>query len=281
MSTGTIEYINLEELTNSNYVINDGQANIIGWPVRSEDGTDIGIVRDLLIDPAQNAVRYLIIDLSKSLVIDEDKAVLIPIGYISLADDEKKVIIPVTHESQLMALPQYIIGEVTRDVESQIRTALGSPAASRIEGTVIEEQDLSFYQHHHFDRGNIIGTSANQIADSGNVKSIDQRHNEEAKIHDLVAESKVRNEVYHKQGSQQLENNLGFTVHTDHGLLRVEPLDNGTYRIFDRDEKIGVVYAQTAAENGLAWGTMDDLPESLVNQIGEAITTHNEQHSKF
>ncbi|WP_316831824.1 PRC-barrel domain-containing protein [Pedobacter aquatilis] len=278
MNTGNIEYVNLEELSNSNYVINDGQANIIGWHAKSEDGTALGVVRDLLIDPAENTVRYVVIDLDAALLIDDEKAVLIPIGYINLADDSKEIIVPVSHESQLMALPQYIIGELTRDTEQQIRIALGSPAASRLEETEIDQQAISFYQHHHFDRGNIIGSSNDQGNKLTTSQPSQAREEEQEKIHELIARAQVGHEGNHL-GDHQVENPNEFTVHTTNGPLRIESQENGTYRVFNHDEKVGLIYAQ-AGDEAARWGTMDDLPESLVNEIGEAITIHNSKQSK-
>ena len=54
----------------------------------------------------------------------------------------------------------------------------------------------------------------------------------------------------------------------------VLPQDNGTYRIMNGEEKIGVIYAEPGDE-GPQWKTLDDLDTDLVNDLGKAITDHN------
>ncbi|RZK55160.1 MAG: hypothetical protein EOO91_14630 [Pedobacter sp.] len=54
----------------------------------------------------------------------------------------------------------------------------------------------------------------------------------------------------------------------------VEPQENGTFRILDGEEKLGVIYPEPADE-GVEWKTMDELDNDFVNQLGELITEHN------
>lgn len=157
MNSGTIVYRNLEELSKTNYQLTDGEADITGWPVRNEAGDSVGKVRDLLFDPENNDVRYIIVDLTD---LDEElseKAVLIPIGIANLGEDKKEVILPDIHHDQFVALPRYIIGEVTYETEDEIRSAIGSPAALRIEEEIVEIDRANFYRHHHFDKNIVSG----------------------------------------------------------------------------------------------------------------------------
>ena len=147
MEQKNITYSNLEELSGSDYKLTDGEADIKGWPVRNEGGTSVGKVLDLLFDPANNAVRYIIIGLN-----DLDKTVIIPIGIANLGEDINEVILPDIHQDQYTALPQYITGEVTHETEAQIRNVIGSPAALRMEETIVEIDRENFYKHHHFDK---------------------------------------------------------------------------------------------------------------------------------
>ncbi|WP_406825648.1 PRC-barrel domain-containing protein [Pedobacter sp. KACC 23697] len=154
MDSGTIVYSNLEELSKSNYQLTDGETNIKGWPVRDEAGNPVGKVRDLLFDPEQNAIRYVIVELADMGEDLEEKAVLIPIGLANLGEDKKEVILPDIHKDQFRAMPRYIIGEVTPQIENQIRHVIGSPAALRMEDEIVEIDRANFYRHHHFDRNN-------------------------------------------------------------------------------------------------------------------------------
>ena len=53
----------------------------------------------------------------------------------------------------------------------------------------------------------------------------------------------------------------------------IEPQENGTYRIFAGEEKLGVIYPEVG-EFGTEWKTMDELEEGFVAQIGELISEH-------
>lgn len=53
----------------------------------------------------------------------------------------------------------------------------------------------------------------------------------------------------------------------------IEPQENGTFRILEDEQKIGVVYPEVG-EFGTEWKTMDDLDEGFVSQIGELISEH-------
>jgi sporulation protein YlmC with PRC-barrel domain len=154
MDSGTIVYSNLEELSKSIYQLTDGEADIKGWPVRNEAGDPVGKVRDLLFDPEQNAVRYIILDLTDIEEDLEEKAVLIPIGLADLGEDKKEVILPDIHRDQFRAMPRYIIGEVTPQIEDEIRSVIGSPAALRIEEEIVEIDRANFYRHNHPDNNN-------------------------------------------------------------------------------------------------------------------------------
>ncbi|WP_431292508.1 PRC-barrel domain-containing protein [Pedobacter sp. P26] len=94
MNSGTIVYSNLEELSNSIYQLTDGEADIKGWPVRNEVGDSVGKVRDLLFDPEQKAIRYVIVELADMGEDLEEKAVLIPIGLVNLGEGKKKLFCP-------------------------------------------------------------------------------------------------------------------------------------------------------------------------------------------
>ena len=277
MNTGKIEYVNLDELSHSNYKIADGQADITAWPVVDESGSTVGKVKDLLFDAALDAIRYIIVDLDESVIGPEEKAVLIPIGYANLAEDSKEVVIPVMSVEQYASMPRYIIGELTRETEMEIRSAIGSPAALRIEEEIMEMDHSEFYKHHHFDRGNIIskGMDSNAVENEP-FAGLPNREEESAKIHDLIEHATSINPIV--DNVQEEKNPIGaqesFIVNLDNRTLRIEPQENGTYRIFDKEEKVGVIYAEPG-ERGLQWSTMDQLDDRFVEILGEAIAEHN------
>ena len=277
MNTGKIEYVNLDELSNSNYKIDEGQADITNWPVVDESGVAVGKVRDLLFDASQDAIRYIIVDLDESVAGMEEKAILIPIGYANLAENSKEVVVPVMSEQQYVAMPRYIIGEVTRETEMQIRSAIGSPAALRIEEEIVEMEHPDFYKHHHFDRGNIISRGVDSTGAEDQISAVSQNRDEESdKIHELIEHSYANDPLEHKVQNENVavEAHENFYITIDNKAFKIEPQENGVYRIFDNEVKVWAIYAQPG-ERGVTWATMDQLDDRFVEVVGEAITQHN------
>lgn len=56
--------------------------------------------------------------------------------------------------------------------------------------------------------------------------------------------------------------------------FKIEPLENGLYRIMDGENKLGVIYAEADGDQ-VVWDTQDELDNDFVQQIGELITEHN------
>ena len=54
----------------------------------------------------------------------------------------------------------------------------------------------------------------------------------------------------------------------------IEPQDNGTFRLMDNGEKIGVIYPEPG-DLAVEWRSMDGLEEDFVAQVGELIAEHN------
>lgn len=56
--------------------------------------------------------------------------------------------------------------------------------------------------------------------------------------------------------------------------ITIEPQDNGTYRIMDGLDKLGVIYPEPSDEE-VVWSTQDELDADFVQQVGKMITDHN------
>jgi hypothetical protein len=56
--------------------------------------------------------------------------------------------------------------------------------------------------------------------------------------------------------------------------LQIEPQDNGTYRIMEGENKLGVIYPEPMGDQ-VIWNTQDELDFDFVQQVGELITEHN------
>ncbi|RYF09549.1 MAG: PRC-barrel domain containing protein [Flavobacteriales bacterium] len=273
METERTANIGLVELSASAYEVTPGQADIIGWSVVDESGAKKGTVRDLLIDPEQEAVRYIIVDLDGTFFTAVEKAVLIPIGYAELGTTKEEVVIPVMEQLQYEKMPAYVGGEVTRDTEMKIRTAIGSPAALRIQEEIVEMDLPEFYTHHHFDRGNIVSRKAAAI----NEKSVPVHGINESTddtIHKLVSHSEFNLPLSNADEAISTNAHNGFGLGIQGRELWVEPQENGTYRIMENERKVGVIYPEPG-DGVVEWRTMDALDGRLVQALGEAITERN------
>lgn len=84
-NTEQYRYDHLDELSGSDYEIVDGQPDVRGWDVKTEQGQKIGEINDLLFDPEARKVRYLVVGL-QGLETDVKfgSSVLVPIGVARL-----------------------------------------------------------------------------------------------------------------------------------------------------------------------------------------------------
>lgn len=114
------------------YRIADGEQDIRGWDVRTADGWKLGEVEDLVVDMRAMRVRYMVVRISKDLLIaDADRRVFLPLGTARLDDDSDNVIVErVPIDGFAGFLSQR--ADFTRDDESAWRRAYGhdEPAAT-------------------------------------------------------------------------------------------------------------------------------------------------------
>ncbi|GGG99782.1 PRC-barrel domain-containing protein [Mucilaginibacter phyllosphaerae] len=116
---------NLQELSNSDFEIVDGQPEIFGWDVRDKHKNKVGEVYELLFNPDTRKVHYIVVDMGSSDVDLEEGRVLIPIGIadFNLKDDEVKL--PGVSVTNLLALPLYEKGRIiSAETDEEIRLAL-------------------------------------------------------------------------------------------------------------------------------------------------------------
>jgi hypothetical protein len=133
----------LKEL--KDYKVAEGDPDVRGWDVVSSDGRDIGEVDELLVDVEAMKVRYLDVDLDRS--VREAMAeglkhdhVLIPIGSAQIHEKDDKVVVDLLH-SLVGGLPGYEHGPLSRDSEANLR--------SRFDRDYRHDpaRDRDFYEH--------------------------------------------------------------------------------------------------------------------------------------
>ena len=150
MANDNMKHRRLQELDESDFEIVDGQPDIRGWDVKT-DGQTIGEVDELILDARERKVRYMVVDLDDdALDLDDDRKVLIPIGMAQLHEKDDDVILPGISLDQLRQLPEYDRDDLTDRTEYAISTALGRTGFDQD-----AQWNSSFYQHDHFNEGNL------------------------------------------------------------------------------------------------------------------------------
>lgn len=141
----------LHELRGSGYEIVDGEPDIIGWSIRDTADRKLGVVHDLLFEPDQQKVRYIIANLKDNDVDLDRRKVLIPIGVAQLHENNDNVILNATNAWQIRALPTYD-KHMTNQDEQDIFTIFSS-TNSALMGTQPQVQQL--YEHANYNYDNL------------------------------------------------------------------------------------------------------------------------------
>ncbi|WP_207425955.1 PRC-barrel domain-containing protein [Pedobacter sp. SYSU D00535] len=141
----SIENTNLEEVKKSNLNILEAQPNIRGWIVKNGEDRVVGEVKEILFDPHQRKVHYLVVDLTNNVLELSEKEVLVPIGLAELHELNNEIILPNVSGEQLEALPEYDDNYFSPATEDRIRQVFSpeEPLASHTPRS-------AFYEHEHF-----------------------------------------------------------------------------------------------------------------------------------
>jgi hypothetical protein len=103
----------------SGWRVASGEPNIRGWPlVLAGDGTRLE-VNDLIIDTRAKRVRYVVLPTP-----DSKGARLIPIGFLRVDGDAREVVAAGFTAADIVELPPYLGGGVTRAGEDSVNAAI-------------------------------------------------------------------------------------------------------------------------------------------------------------
>jgi hypothetical protein len=143
----------LRELRGSGYEIMSGEPDIIGWSIRDTADRKLGVVHDLLFDPEQQKVRYIIAHLKDNDFDLDRRKVLIPIGVAELHHDNDNVILNAVSPWQIRALPTYD-NHMTDEDERDIFTIFANvPNSTTANQTTAVNQPA--YEHPNFNYDNL------------------------------------------------------------------------------------------------------------------------------
>ena len=148
-----------------------------GWAVYSQDGQQLGEVKDLLVDVAAMKVRYLDVELGRDVAGPDrdDRHVLFPVGTARLDDSDDRVFVNAAAAS-VAALPAYRRGgPVTRDYENTLRrgfvTAAGTTAGTDAAPGEVTAAELDYYNHDHYDTDRFYGGRTSRGAAAGQQRA--------------------------------------------------------------------------------------------------------------
>jgi uncharacterized protein (TIGR02271 family) len=135
------------------YQVAEGDPDVRGWDVIASDGRKIGEVDQLLVDPQAMKVRYLDVDVDDGLVAgstNEDRHVLIPIGYARLEEAEDQIRVDSLASNQISTLLPYNHDPIDTAYEANVRRSFDS-------GFTDVPAGEDFYAHDSFDENRFFG----------------------------------------------------------------------------------------------------------------------------
>jgi hypothetical protein len=94
----------------------DGEPDIVGWPLMTDADLPSARIRDLLVDPGSLEVRYIVAD-----PIDEAGDLVLPIGFLQIADDEQAVYAPGLRHDDLADVRRFDAAHFERADEDTLR----------------------------------------------------------------------------------------------------------------------------------------------------------------
>jgi hypothetical protein len=111
----------LEEL--SGYEVAKGEPDPRGWALLARDGSRVGRVHDLIVDPKARQARYLDVLLDEETVLEHHRHILVPAEAFEIGEpeeQEKQITVAATTE-ELRGLPPFTGFPLTPEQEAQYR----------------------------------------------------------------------------------------------------------------------------------------------------------------
>jgi photosynthetic reaction center H subunit len=147
----------LRQLTG--YRIADGDPDIRGWEVKTAASfgeRTVGTVEDLLVELDTMRVRYMVVCLDKNAVAtSRDRRILVPVGIGRLDEQEDRVRLDGFTSGQLVGVPEFRPGKLTRHYEANVRRRF---ASAEPKAGARNRHTGDFYDYGEFDDRSFWGT---------------------------------------------------------------------------------------------------------------------------
>lgn len=148
MDKNTDRIIPLDDM--DDFKVADEDPDVRGWDVMTADGSKLGEVDNLLVDSTAKKVRYLDVDLDDGLLDDDERHILIPIGYARLHENDDQVFVDGLQTARVGDVPGWDHGALTRDYETSLHSHFGGSATAR--------DDDDFYANEAYDETRFYGS---------------------------------------------------------------------------------------------------------------------------
>lgn len=135
----------LKEL--DDYKVANDDPDVRGWEIVDRDNRKFGTIDELIVDPAQERVRYLDVDPSSDDLERRDGHLLIPIGAARIDENDHKVIVSQIDREMLSSYPAVSGNEISRDYEHDVVDRFNRPATTTRE----RREGPDFYNHDLYD----------------------------------------------------------------------------------------------------------------------------------
>ena len=140
------------------YVIAEGDPDIRGWEVKTAAGLGdrtVGYVEDLIVDRDTLRVRYVLVCLDKDAVATtRDRRILVPVGVGRLDEHNDQVRLDGYTTGQLVGIPEFRPGKLTRQYEATVRRRFAPPAPK---AGPRSRRSVDFYDQDEFDERSLWG----------------------------------------------------------------------------------------------------------------------------
>jgi hypothetical protein len=159
------------------FEVADGHPDIRGWTVKTPDGQTLGKVDDLVVSVREMRVRYMDVDVDRSVrsgLADaatpkdaEAGHALVPIGTATLDDDGDNVIVRSLSGADLASYPTYArTGGITRDYEQSLRGRFGSTTGATTDPVAVagSGSGSEFYENEFYDEARLYDGRRSSVA---------------------------------------------------------------------------------------------------------------------
>jgi hypothetical protein len=136
----------LRDLTE--FEVADNSPDVRGWSVRGADGQKFGEVAELIVEMEALKVRYLDIELSSKLRVNEhERHILLPVGVAALDEEGDNVFVPALTLETVLEYPPYSEIQISREYEEAMLRALKLPLPEAGSATFYNQPS---YDEQHF-----------------------------------------------------------------------------------------------------------------------------------